>query len=530
MELQVYLVLLTVLAIPAGFWMKRVMCAGREEGWGDWKRYAASLIYFHGWGVLLLYAILRFQGVLPLNPQGVGGLAPDLAFNTAISFVTNTNWQAYAGEASISYLAQMLGLAVQNFLSAATGIAVAFALMRAFTRPGDGLIGNFQDDVRRATLYILLPGSVLAALAFIYLGVPQSLSPAVDVQGVQGQFQSIPLGPMASQEAIKMLGTNGGGFLNANSAHPFENPSPASNLLQMLLIFLLPAGLTFAFGRVVKDMRQGVAIFLVMVILFVSATLLLFHFEGLSGIMEGKETRFGIWDSSLFAAITTSASCGAVNSMHSSFSALGGMVPLWLMQLGEVVFGGVGSGFYGMTLLVLLAVFLAGLMVGRTPEYLGKKIGPYEMKMVAFAILVTPLLVLVGTAVAVRVPMAVGAVLNPGPHGLTEILYAFSSAANNNGSAFAGLSANNAFYNIALGICMWSGRFGVILPVLAIAGSIAEKKRIPPSQGTLPTHGPFFILFLCLIVLLVGALTFFPVLALSPIAEALQSAPVPGGF
>jgi len=529
-ELVLYLLLLLCLAIPSGLWIQKIITPRKETSWGDWKIYAKSLIIFHAVGVLFLYALLRLQGLLPLNPQGVTGLSPDLAFNTAISFVTNTNWQAYSGEASISYLAQMVGLAVQNFLSAAVGIAVAIALMRAFTRQGDGLVGNFYEDIRNVVLRILLPVSVIAALALIYWGVPQSFSPAVSVQGIQGQAQSLPLGPVASQEAIKMLGTNGGGFFNANSAHPFENPTPASNLLQMLLIFLIPAGLTFAFGRVVKDKRQGIALFLSMAILFSIAALLLLHFEGVAQIWEGKETRFGLWDSSLFATITTSASCGAVNAMHSSLSAFGGMIPLLLMQLGEVVFGGVGSGFYGMILFVLLAVFLAGLMVGRTPEYLGKKIGPYEMKMVAVAILVTPLLVLIGTAIAVCVPLATGAILNPGPHGLTEILYAFSSAANNNGSAFAGLSANNPFYNIALGLCMWFGRFGVILPVLAIAGSFASKKRAPESAGTLPTHGPLFILFLCLIVILVGALTYFPALALSPIAEALSESHFMGGF
>ena len=522
MELLVYLVMLTGFAIPAGLWMRKVMSPQNTSTWGDWKFYAKSLILFHAVGVVVLYGLLRLQGVLPLNPQAIPGLSPDLAFNTAISFVTNTNWQAYVGEVSISNLSQMAGLAVQNFLSAAVGIAVAFAFMRAFTRVGDGLIGNFQEDVRRAVFYILLPGSIIAALALLYFGVPQSFHTAMHVHSLQGQEQVIPLGPVASQEAIKMFGTNGGGFFNANSAHPFENPSPASNLLQMLLIFLIPAGLVFSFGRLVKDMRQGVALFLAMSILFIGATLLVFHFEGAAHILEGKETRFGIWDSSLFAVITTSASCGAVNAMHSSFSALGGMIPLLLIQLGEVVFGGVGSGFYGMILFVLLAVFLAGLMVGRTPEYLGKKIGPYEMKMVAFALLVTPLLVLIGTALAVNISSATSAILNPGPHGLTEILYAFSSAANNNGSAFAGLSANTPFYNIALGVCMWFGRFGVILPVLAISGSLASKNPTPSSVGTLPTHGPLFILFLSLIIILIGALTYFPALALSPIAEHLM--------
>jgi len=519
LEVSMYMLLLLAMAVPAGIWIHKAMTPRNEGHWGNWKSYAKSLLVFHVLGVLLLFGILSFQH-----------MSPDLAFNTAVSFVTNTNWQAYSGETALSFFAQMAGLAVQNFLSAAVGIGVAFTLMRAFSRPGDGLIGNFNEDLRRATLRILLPGAVVAAILLISLGVPQSFLSTVTAHGIQGQEQVIPLGPIASQEAIKMLGTNGGGYFNANSAHPFENPSPASNLLQMLLIFLIPAGLTLSFGRMVKDSRQGVALLASMALLFIGAAFLVMHLEGSAQIWEGKETRFGIWDSSLFATVTTSASCGAVNSLHSSFSALGGMVLLWLIQLGEVVFGGVGSGFYGMMLFVLLTVFLAGLMVGRTPEYLGKKIGPYEMKMVAFAILVTPTLVLVGTAVAVHVPMAWEATLNPGPHGLTEILYAFSSAANNNGSSFAGLSANNSFFNIALGLCMLLGRIGVILPVLAIAGSIAQKKATPESAGTLPTHGLLFILFLCLIVLLVGALTYFPALALSPIAEALGQARVVGGL
>lgn len=521
LEIGVYMLLLTILAIPAGIWIQRAMTPKTEALWGDWKTYAKSLLIFHSIGVLFLFAILRFQGYLPQNPQNFPGVEPSLAFNTAISFITNTNWQAYAGESTLSHFAQMAGLCVQNFLSAATGLAVAFALMRAFTRPGDGLIGSFTQDIHRATLYVLLPFSIVAAILLLYFGVPQSFAVPIPIHGIQGQEQLIPVGPVASQEAIKMLGTNGGGYFNANSSHPFENPNPASNLLQMLLIFLIPAGLSISFGRLLKDYRQGLSIYISMALLFIAATLLLMHIESSAQIWEGKETRFGFLDSSLFAAITTSASCGAVNAMHSSFSALGGMIPLWLIQLGEVVFGGVGSGFYGMILFVILAVFLAGLMVGRTPEYLGKKIGPYEMKMVAIAILVTPLLALIGTAIALKTPSALAATLHQGPHGLTEILYAFSSASNNNGSAFAGLSANSMFYNISLGICMWFGRFGVILPVLAIAGSLASKKPQSESAGTLPTHGPLFIVFLCLIVLLVGALTYFPALALSPIAEAL---------
>ena len=529
LSLGVYLILLLAFAVPAGWWLCKVMMRPAESSYGgDWKAYAKSLIFLHAAGVFILYGMLRLQGFLPLNPQHVSGLAPDLAFNTAVSFVTNTNWQAYAGEVAVSYLSQMAGLAVQNFLSAAVGMSVAFALMRSFICNGDGRIGDFYTDVRRAVFGILLPLSFASALLFVHWGVPQTWDPAVSVRGMEGSVQTIPLGPVASQESIKMLGTNGGGFFNANSAHPFENPSPVSNLVQMLLIFLIPTGLAFAFGRVVKDRRQGMTLLASMLILFIVAAIFTMHAESAARIWEGKETRFGFLDSSLFAVITTSASCGAVNAMLSSFSAVGGLIPLWLMQMGEVVFGGVGSGFYGMILFVLLAVFLAGLMVGRTPEYLGKKIGPYEMKMVAFAILIGPVLVLAGTAIAVEVPIAVNAVLNPGPHGLTEILYAFSSAANNNGSAFAGLSANNLFWNVALGVCMWFGRFGTILPVLAIAGSLAAKKPVPESAGTLPTHGPLFVIFLCLTVLLMGALTYFPVLALSPIAEALGH--IHGGF
>lgn len=519
-ELQLYLVVLFALAIPLGLWLEKAMRSKHLLPTYDWVRYAKTLILFQVAGTVFLYVLLRVQAYLPYGAN-VKVMSPDLAFNTAISFVTNTNWQAYAGETAVSMPVQMIGLAVQNYLSAATGIAVAFAVMRAFSRPGDGVLGDFVEDVWNAVVYVLLPLSVAAAFVLLSAGTPQTFINQVFVQGVEGHGQTIPLGPIASQEAIKMLGTNGGGYFNANSAHPFENPSPFTNWIQMLLIFLIPAALWVAFGRIIKDMRQGIAVLVTMTLLFVLAALALFAWEGSSAILEGKETRFGIWDSSLFATITTSASCGAVNSMHSSFSALGGMVPLLLIQLGEVIFGGVGSGFYGMLLYIVLTVFLAGLMVGRSPEYLGKKIGPYEMKMVACGILVTPILVLVGTSLAVSIPGAASAPLNPGPHGLTEILYAFSSAANNNGSAFAGLSANTPFYNVALGVCMWFGRFAVILPVLAIAGSLASKKVTPASNGTLPTHGPMFILFLGMIVIMVGALTYFPALALSPLAEFL---------
>jgi len=540
---------------------------GVETGW---LRYALGLLLFNGLGVLAVYALQRLQAVLPLNPQAMPAVSPDSAFNTAVSFVTNTNWQGYGGEASMSYLTQMLALTTQNFLSAATGIVVVVALVRGFARHSAQAIGNVWVDLTRATLWVLLPLSVLLALVFAGQGVIQNFLPYTDVTTVETQHwqeprldaagqpvkdalgqpamqdktsntQSLAMGPVASQLAIKMLGTNGGGFFNANSAHPFENPTALTNLLQMLAIFAIPAALCFVFGRMVGDLRQGWAVLAAMTLLFVPCVIALSAFEqqgnpvmsalgvdqALSatqsgGNMEGKETRFGINATSLFAAITTAASCGAVNGMHDSFTPLGGAVPLVLIQLGEVVFGGVGSGLYGMLVFAIMAVFIAGLMIGRTPEYLGKKIESHEMKMVSIAILVTPLLVLLGTAVAVLSQDGRAGILNPGAHGFSEVLYAFSSAANNNGSAFAGLSANTPFYNVALALAMWFGRFGVIVPVLALAGSLAAKKRIAVTEGTLPTHGPLFVALLIGTVLLVGLLNYVPALALGPVVEHLM--------
>ena len=505
----------------------------------NWVQYLLALIGFNLLGLGLLLALLLGQGALPLNPQQLPGLPWDLALNTAVSFVTNTNWQAYSGESTLSYFSQMAGLGVQNFLSAATGIAVAFALIRAFARPATATLGNAWVDLTRITLYVLLPLSLLMALFLVSQGVLQNLAPYQHVATLEGGAQLLPMGPVASQEAIKMLGTNGGGFFGANSAHPFENPSALSNLVQMLAIFLIPCALCFAFGEAVGDRRQGNALVWAMSLIFVVCVVVVMyaelaghpHFTALgadsTANMEGKETRFGILASSLFAVVTTAASCGAVNAMHDSFTALGGLVPLWLMQIGEVVFGGVGSGLYGMLLFVLLTVFIAGLMIGRTPEYLGKKIDVREMKMTALAILVTPALVLLGTALALVTESGRAGILNPGAHGFSEVLYALSSAANNNGSAFAGLSVNTPFYNLLLSVAMFFGRFGVILPVMAIAGSLAAKKRQPAGPGTLPTTGPLFVGLLVGTVLLVGALTFIPALALGPVAEHLHMITAP---
>ena len=538
-----------------------------EQGW---LPYALGLLVFNGLGVLAVYALQRLQADLPLNPQDLGAISPDSAFNTAISFVTNTNWQGYGGEATMSYLTQMLALTVQNFLSAATGIVVAVALIRGFARHAAASLGNVWVDLTRATLWVLLPLSFVFALVLAAQGVIQNLKPyqavqtlesvswqspklATDGQPVvdaQGQpvmadqtstAQTISMGPVASQLAIKMLGTNGGGFFNANSAHPYENPTAVTNFLQMLSIFLIPAALVFVFGRVVGDLRQAWAVLAAMTLVFAVAAVgvTLAEQQGnpilaalgvdqqagatqAGGNMEGKEVRFGINASTLFAAVTTAASCGAVNSMHDSYTPLGGAVPLVLIQLGEVIFGGVGSGLYGMLVFAMLAVFIAGLMIGRTPEYLGKKIETHEMKMVSIAILVTPLLVLLGTAVAVMSGAGRAGIANPGPHGFTEVLYALSSAANNNGSAFAGLSANTPFYNTLLGVAMWFGRFGVIVPVLAIAGSLAAKKRLAVTEGTLPTHGPLFVVLLIGTVGLVGLLNYVPALALGPVVEHLM--------
>ncbi|GGB98209.1 potassium-transporting ATPase subunit KdpA [Pseudoduganella buxea] len=521
--------------------------AGGTAGAMGWKTYAGALLAFNLAGTLFVYGVQRLQGVLPLNPQALPGVGPDSSFNTAVSFATNTNWQGYAGEATMSHFTQMVALAGQNFFSAATGIAVVFALIRAFAARSSASIGNFWVDVTRATVYVLLPLSLLLAVFLAGQGVIQNfdgyrtaalLDPvAYTVDGVAqaAATQTLPMGPVASQEAIKLLGTNGGGFFNANSAHPYENPTALSNFVQMLAIFLIPAALCFAFGRMVGDVRQGWTVLAAMTLIFVLMTLAIFAAEqqahpGLlslgvdaaGGNMEGKESRFGVHASGLFAAVTTAASCGAVNAMHDSFMPLGGAVPLLLMQLGEVVFGGVGSGLYGMLVFALLAVFVAGLMIGRTPEYLGKKIQAHEMKMVAVAILVTPVLVLGGTAIAVTAGAGVAGIANPGAHGFSEILYAFSSAANNNGSAFAGLSANTPFYNVMLALAMWFGRFAVIVPILAIAGALAAKPRLPATSGTMPTHGVLFVLLLTGVVLLVGVLNYVPALALGPVIEHLQ--------
>jgi K+-transporting ATPase ATPase A chain len=535
-----------------------------------WKSYAIALVLFNTLGALALYALQLLQAGLPLNPQSFANVSPDSSFNTAVSFVTNTNWQGYSGESTMSYLTQMAGLAVQNFLSAATGIVVAVALIRGLARHSAATIGNFFVDLTRVTLYVLLPISTLLALVLVSQGVVQNFSafkdvatldsltyqqPKTDAQGnaikdasgniaqetVTTRSQTLPMGPMASQESIKELGTNGGGFLNANSAHPYENPTALSNFVEMLAILLIPAGLTYTFGRMIGDTRQGWAVFAAMLILFVSLLSIAVYNEqqgnplveklGVDlaasplqpgGNMEGKEARFGIGASALFATVTTGTSCGAVNSMHDSYTPLGGLVPLFNMQLGEVVFGGVGTGLYSMLIFAIIGVFIAGLMIGRTPEYIGKKIEAFEMKMSSIAILVMPFIVLMGTAVAVSVSAGKAGVANPGAHGFAEILYTFSSAANNNGSAFAGLSANTLFYNTALGLTMWVGRYWPIVAVLAIAGSLAAKKRVPVTAGTMPTHGPTFVFLLIGTVLLVGALTFVPALALGPVIEHLM--------
>ncbi|MDV7213659.1 potassium-transporting ATPase subunit KdpA [Azotobacter beijerinckii] len=515
------------------------LCGVHPDEEMGWLRYALALLLFNVLGVLAVYGLQRLQAVLPLNPQQMPAVAPDSALNTAVSFVTNTDWQGYAGESTLGYLVQMLGLTVQNFLSAATGIAVVIALIRGFARHSASTLGNAWVDLTRATLYLLLPLSLAMAVFLVGQGVIQNFDAYREVATQSGP-QLLAMGPVASQEAIKMLGTNGGGFFNANAAHPFENPTPLTNFVQMLAIFLIPAALCVTFGRMVGDTRQGWAILAAMTLLFVVAAGAAMHFEQqgnphlaalgvdqaagdgqAGGNMEGKETRFGIAASALFATITTAASCGAVNAMHDSFTPLGGLVPLANMQLGEVVFGGVGSGLYGMLVFAVLAVFIAGLMIGRTPEYLGKKIETHEMKMSALAILVTPLLVLLGTALAVGTEAGRAGIANPGTHGFSEILYALTSAGNNNGSAFAGLSANTPFYNLLLAAVMWLGRFGVIVPVLAMAGALAAKKRIAATAGTLPTHTPLFVALLIGTVLLFGLLNYVPALALGPVVEHL---------
>jgi K+-transporting ATPase ATPase A chain len=510
---------------------------GREMSWKD---YTIALLLFNLLGALIVYALQRLQAALPLNPQALGAVSPDSSFNTAISFVTNTNWQGYAGESTMGYLVQMAGLAVQNFLSAATGIAVAIALARGFARHTVQTIGNFWVDVTRSTFYVLLPLSVVLALVLVSQGVIQNLDGNREATTVQAttQTQTLPMGPVASQESIKELGTNGGGFFNANSAHPFENPTPFTNLLQVIAILLIPFALTYTFGKMVGDTRQGWAILAAMLLLLVSLTLVGYYSEqhgnplvaqqGIDqvanasqpgGNMEGKETRFGIAASAVFAAVTTATSCGAVNMMHDSMTPLGGFVPLFLMQLGELAPGGVGTGLYTALIFAILGVFIAGLMIGRTPEYVGKKIEATEMKLASIFILTTPFIVLIGTAAAVSLPAGRAGILNPGAHGFSEILYAFSSAGNNNGSAFAGLSANTPFYNVALGLAMWFGRFWPIVAALAIAGGLAAKKRIPVSEGTLPTHGGLFVALLIGSILLIGVLTYVPALALGPVVE-----------
>ena len=591
--LGLYMGVLLLLVKPLGLYIAHVMegrlgfaariesfvcriCGIRPHEEMGWLKYALAVLLFNALGLFAVYALQRLQLWLPLNPQAMANVTPDSAFNTAVSFVTNTNWQGYGSESTMGYLTQMLGLTVQNFLSAATGIAVVIALIRGFARHSAVGIGNAWLDLFRATTWILLPLSLVFALFLASQGVIQNFAAYQDVTTLEitkydnpkldtaGQplkdekgnaltepattpTQTLPMGPVASQEAIKMIGTNGGGFFNANSAHPYENPTPLTNFFQMLSIFLIPGALCIVFGRIVGDMGQGWTVFAAMTVLFVvfAVGAMVWEQQGnpllakvgagetaipttalTDGNMEGKETRFGIADSALFATITTAASCGAVNAMHDSFTPLGGLVPLIMIQLGEVVFGGVGSGLYGMLVFAVMAVFIAGLMIGRTPEYLGKKIEAHEMKMTSIAILVTPLLVLVGTAIAVMSEAGRAGVSNPGAHAFSEILYALSSAANNNGSAFAGLSANTPFYNGVLAIAMWFGRFGVIVPVLAMAGSLAAKKRIPVSAGTLPTHGPLFVTLLIGVVLLVGLLNYVPALALGPIVEHLTLWPV----
>ncbi|MBA9064151.1 potassium-transporting ATPase subunit KdpA [Methylobacterium fujisawaense] len=500
-----------------------------------WLAYTGAVILFHVLGFAVLYAILRLQAVLPLNPADQTAVAPDLAFNTSTSFITNTNWQSYGGETTLSYLSQMLGLTHQNFLSAATGIAVAVALIRGFARASSGTIGSFWVDVTRATLYVLLPICVPYTLFLVWQGMPQTLGAYVHATTLEGAHQTLALGPVASQVAIKMLGTNGGGFFNANAAHPFENPTALSNFVQMVSIFVIGAALTNVFGRMVGDERQGWAILGAMGILFLAGVLVTYWAEahgssvlnsfGLTGgNMEGKETRFGIAASALFAVITTAASCGAVNAMHDSFTALGGLIPLLNMQLGEIIIGGVGAGLYGMLIFVIVAIFVAGLMVGRTPEYLGKKIEAKEVKMAMLGILCLPLMMLGFTALATVVPAGLAGPANAGPHGFSEILYAYTSAAANNGSAFGGLTANTLFYNSTLAIGMLVGRFFVKIPVLAIAGSLAAKKTVPASAGTFPTHGGLFVGLLVGVILIIGGLTFFPSLALGPVVEHLAGA------
>ena len=572
LQVLVFFGLILLLTKPVGLFMSRLfqgertllhpvlrpievlvyrLCGVREQEEQRWTQYAAALLSFSLFAFLITYALMRLQGLLPLNPQGFGAsqVSPDQAFNTSMSFMTNTNWQWYGGESTMSYLVQMAGLAVQNFVSAAAGIAVAIALIRGFARQGTDRIGNFWVDLTRATVYVLIPISIVAALLLCWQGAVQNFHPYTVATTVEGATQTIAQGPVASQEAIKQLGTNGGGFFNANSSHPFESPTPFTNLLHMLLIFVLGAGLTYTFGHMVSDTRQGWALFWAMSVMFLIGVFVAYPSEqagnpilakmgiesaataGQSGgNMEGKETRFGIAASALFATVTTDASCGAVNSMHDSYTPLGGLVPLFNMQTDEVIFGGVGAGLYGMLLYAIVGVFIAGLMVGRTPEYIGKKIQQKEVKMALFAVLATAFFILVFSGVTIVAPFAKGGYWNPGgpgvanfnnggPHGLSEVLYAYTSQTENNGSAFAGLTVNTPWYDLAGGLCMLFGRFLFIIPALAAAGSLAGKKAVPVSAGTLPTHGPLFVGLLVATVIVVGALTFFPALSLGPIVE-----------
>ena len=552
-QIAIYSAIILALVKPLGGYMTRVFNGERtflspalrpiEKGlyWlggvdetreQDWVTYTIGMLLFHVGGFLILYVLMRVQGWLPFNPQGMTAVAPDLSFNTAISFITNTNWQNYGGESTMSYLTQMLGLTHQNFLSAATGIVLAVALIRGFARGSAKTVGNFWVDITRCTLHILIPICVPYALFLVWQGMPQTLAPYVDATTLEGAKQTIAVGPVASQIAIKMLGTNGGGFFNANAAHPFENPTALSNLVQIISIFAIGAALTNVFGRMVGNQRQGWAILAVMGLLFLTGVVVCYWAEaaGTTGLnelgltggnMEGKEVRFGIPLSALFAVITTDASCGAVNSMHDSFTALGGMVPLINIQLGEIIVGGVGAGMYGMLLFVIISIFVAGLMVGRTPEYVGKKIEAKEVKMAMLAILILPLMYLGWTAVATVIPSAVASIANPGPHGFSEILYLYTSSTGNNGSAFGGITGNTMFYNITGAVAMFVGRFLMIVPTMAIAGTLASKKSIPPSAGTFPTDGGLFVGLVVGVIAIVGGLTFFPALALGPIVEQI---------
>lgn len=552
-QILLYCAIVVALVKPLGWYMTRVFNGERtllspvlgpvetglyrlggvdEKREQHWLTYTVAMLLFHVGGFLILYGVQRLQAVLPFNPAEQSAVAPDLAFNTAISFITNTNWQNYGGESTMSYLVQMLGLTHQNFLSAATGIVLAVALIRGFARASVRTIGNFWVDITRCTLYILLPICIVYALFLVWQGMPQTLGAYVDATTLEGAKQTIAVGPVASQVAIKMLGTNGGGFFNANAAHPFENPTALSNFVQMISIFSLGAALTNVFGRMVGNERQGWAILAVMGVLFVAGVAVVYWAEasgtgtlnalGLTGgNLEGKEVRFGIVASALFAVITTAASCGAVNAMHDSFTALGGMIPLLNIQLGEIIVGGVGAGMYGMLIFVILAVFVAGLMVGRTPEYVGKKIEAREVKLAMLAILILPLMILGWSAVAVVYQPAVASMANAGPHGFSEVLYAYSSGTGNNGSAFAGLTGNTLFYNTTLAVAMFVGRFIMIVPAMAIAGSLAAKKSVPPSVGTFPTTGGLFVGLVVGVIVIIGGLTFFPALALGPIVEHL---------